>query len=341
MAGSSLTETVLRSSNTGKVVLDLALLVLVFGLLWIFFRRKTVVFLTLFVLFIIFYSLEEVLSAQRVTVKNADGVQEVAVVSQHRSPFHLGFRKMRLVYGSVCMTGGIQLFNLCRGDRRYQLTKTISATLTTNLFDQVTYRSYLKGPLPKRVIFICQHVKDIVDIMFFNTFVPDTHCMTVMNDWNVQEDLAFVGYHLFFKHLYGAYMLNLRDRKRLKSKLIKFASKLTKEGNPEVFCIWAAGHAWDARYANGVKSFKPGAFYMSVFTQTPVCIVHGRNSQDFRKLVVEQSDLIYPPPLGSSQTDSYIEFYNDVVNREPVEGFCREVEMLYRRIDDGLAREVS
>jgi len=189
---------------------------------------------------------------------------------------------------------------------------------------------------------VCQHIEYMLETFLFTTFVPDTHRMTVMNHFGLQKDVEFLLHHLVHKNLYGAYLVEVRDKKRLRKQLVGFADKILKGADPEVFCIWASGETWNPKMKNGIRSFKPGTFYMSAFTQTPICIIHSRISKDGKRVVVEQSDLIYPPlPETLKQTPDYMSFYEDDLNKENVEKYCRRVEDVYRRMDDGLFREIN
>jgi hypothetical protein len=344
MDGLNLLETINRSQESSKVVLDILLLVAVFAALWLFFRNRRIVFVLLFVSFVVVLSLEEILTTQRITIKQVedelDGVtrvREVLVENEQRSPLQTGCYKRIVRYLPLIFSGVVQIINAVRGDRKYLLTKGISAAIITNSLPKIIYRTYLKGPLPEKVIFVCQHIEYMLETLLFTAFVPNTHKLTVMN-----RDVTFLLHHLVQKHLYGSYLVELKDKTCLKKQLIEFSKRITDGKDPEVFCIWASGDVWKASHPNGIRSFKPGAFYMSTFTQTPICIIHSRISEDSRCMVVEQSDLIYPPPrVDTEGTVDYMSFYENPLNRETIEGYCKRVELLYRGIDDGLAKETK
>jgi hypothetical protein len=325
------------------VGLDLAILVAVFALLWVFFRKIPVVFVSLFVIFVILYSIGEVLTTSTSTVKRSveDGYVEYRFDNHYRSPFHVGFFTKWVLCSGLSFTGVLQTINALRGDRKYTLTKSLSRTITSTSVETVKFRSYLRGKLPDRVIFICQHVGALIDCIYFNSFIPDTHAMTVMNDWGINDNVAFLGYHLFLKNLYGSFMINRRDKKQLKRQITQFANKILMAKTPEVFCIWASGQWWDKRFPNGIKGFKPGASYLSAYAQIPVCIVHGKTSEGgCKQLIVEQSDLIHPPAIDIPEGVGYFDFYNNPDNKAIVDEYHRRVELQYRKIDDAISKEL-
>jgi len=344
-------EIVTRAEGT-KVALDLVLLIVVFGVLWIFVRRYTVLFPVLLFLFLIIYSTNEILSTQeiaeqRVTGENGEEIiREVMIRNKSTSPFALGFKSKLILSVPLFFTGLVQTINMLRGDRKYNLTKSLSTNLVFQGTQQTIYRSYMNKELPNKVIFVCQHLPYLFDTLGFHTFIPDTHKYTVFNDFTMggmNNTLATAFHVLFCKHLYGAHKFSRRDKSKLKSQLVEFVNMMTAEPEtPEVFCIWASGWAWDYTKKNGIDKFKPGTFFMSAFTGIPLCLVHGRLSKDCKIFIIEQSELIQPPKFDQSTKErNYLDFYENQENKNVVEEYRTRVENLYRETDDRLEREVN
>lgn len=343
---------IVRRAEGSKVALDLVLLIVVFGVLWAFVRKFTATFIALLVLFVIVYSANELMSTQRIAEQRVIGengqeiVREVSVINSSTSPFALGFHSKLILSVPLIFTGLVQTINMVRGDRKYNLTKSLSTNLVFQGTQQTIYRTYMNTELPTKVIFVCQHLPYLFDTLAFHTFIPDTHKYTVFNDFTMggMSDSVATAFHvLFCKHLYGAHKFSRRDKSRLKTQLTEFIDKMTVEPKtPEVFCIWPSGWAWDYTKKNGVDKFKPGTFFMSAFTGIPLCLVHGRLSKDSKRFIIEQSELIHPPTFDSSTKEvNYLDFYENQENKNIVEEYRARVENLYRETDDRLEREVN
>lgn len=350
MINDNLLEIVTRAEGS-KVALDLALLLVVFGFLMIFFRRNTLMFTLLLTMFVIIYSTNEILSTQTTEVQRIEGeggesiVREVVVENRSTSPFTPGFHAKLLMSVPLIFTGVVQAINMMRGDRRYMLTKSLSTNLVIQGPLKTTYRSYLTSELPRKVIFVCQHLPYLFDTLVFHTFIPDTHRYTVFNDFTMggmSKPVASVFHNLYCKHLYGAHKFSRRDKSTMKTQLLEFIDMMTaRPEESEIFCIWPSGWAWRNDHPNGVERFKPGVFFMSMYTGIPICLVHGRLSKDNQRFTVEQSELIHPPLNPKGTDGGYLEFYEDPVVKADVERYRVGVENFYRETDDRLEKEVN
>jgi hypothetical protein len=350
MINSDLIKIVQESQLTAKVVLDLVFLLIAFLLLWLLFGWNKVVFTTLFVFLVIIFSVEEMLTNQAITVKQVeeglDGVtamREVTVRNDQRSPFQPSCFKRIARYLPLVLSGAVQVINAAKGDYKYKLTKRLSGALTTNSVPHITYRSYLKGPLPPKTIFVCQHISYFLETLLYSAFVPDSHQSIVLNHFGMHGDVEFLLHHLVAKNLYGGMLLEIHNKPILRKQLNALSKRLIANPSPEVLCIWASGKPWEPKHPNGCREFRSGAFSFSLFANAPICIVHGRLSTDSRRLIIEQSDLIYPPVSDVTRAEGidYMSFSNNPVNKNIIDEYRRRVELQYRRIDDGLAKEVE
>ena len=335
--------TIVKRAEGSKVGLDLILLVVVFLILWLAFRKRPRVFVVLFVAFAIAYSLNEVLVTQTITVYSKGEVGELEILNDNRSPFRVSSRTKILMILPVVFSGMIQLVNLIDGSRKFTLSKTIATNLVMNLRDRTVYRTRLTEKLPEKVIYLCQHGAEALDLFDFLGYVPDTHQLTVINDFfgggNISKTTASIIQGLFATHLYGGHMIYRSDKANLKKDLSKLVD-IMNEPIPRVFCIWPSGKVWNHKAKNGVESFKAGAFYMSAYTGIPVCIIHHRISDDIKTCIIEQSNIVRPPPITLGNM-SYTEFYETESYKPVIEEYRLRVENLYRSIDDRLAAELT
>lgn len=343
MFNEDLSLTVKEAVGSG-VAVDAILFVTLIILVFVLLSRNNVVFSIIVFALAMIFALNETLTTQEAVEHRVDNkVLQVSVDNSSSSPFKLRGKGKLLTCIPIIFSGVIQLINMYQGDRKYLLTKKLSTSLVANSVDKVVYRSYLSGPLPDKTMFVCQHLPYLFDTLVFHTFIPNTHKLSVFNDFTMggmSPQVAAVFHTLYCKHLYGAYKFSRRNKEEMKVQLVEFVDSMMNGPEPEVYCIWPSGWAWDYSEPNGVKQFKAGTFYISAFTGYPMTIIHGRHSEDKTKFLVEQSDLIYPPTLDSKES-SYMEFFNNPDNKVKVEEYRKRVESLYREIDNRLVKDAN
>lgn len=333
-----------QEAADSSVAIDAILFVVLIVLVFISLSRNNILLPILLFTIAVVFAFNETLSTQSLSQQSLDGrVVQVSVDNNSSSPFKLRGKTKLMACIPVIFSGVVQMVNLVRGDRKYMLTKKLSTSMVMNSVDRIIYRSHLTGPLPEKTIFVCQHLPYLFDTLVFHTFVPNTHKLTVFNDFTMggmSKQVASVFHTLYCKHLYGAYKFSRRDKDEMKNQLVEFVDSMVNATDPEVYCIWPSGWAWDYTQENGIKQFKPGTFYISAFTGYPLTVVHGRHSDDKMKFIVEQSEIIYPPKFENREP-TYMEFYNNPTNKAIVEEYRTRVENLYREIDNRLLKEVN
>lgn len=337
-------KTIVEQAVESKLVLDIVLLVVVFLFLWWGFRRRPAIFTILFVTFAIVYATNETLSSQSITTVMRDrSATEIRIINNNISPFKLSSRNKLILLGGAAFSGVIQIRNILEGNREYSLTKRLSTGAVLNLYENVIYRSRLSTVLPEKVIFLCQHGCEMIDVLSFFAFIPESYKLTALNDitggGNVGKNVASAFHTLFAKNLYGAHVFNRSDKATLKTQVSEFVD-IMKVPENHVFCIWPSGNFWNDKFENGVECFKSGAFYMSAYTGIPICIITQRLSADRSRLLIEQSDIIYPPDISTDNV-SYIQFYENESHKPIIEEYRLRVENLYRNIDYRLVKELT
>lgn len=335
---------IVKQAEESKLTLDIIFLVGVFLILWWGFRRRPVVFSLLFLTFAIIYSLNEVMATQRIESTGVDGVvSEIRVLNNSSSPFKLKPNVKLISIAPLVFSGVIQTLNMLEGSRRFNLTKRMATSVVINNYENVIYRSRLREKAPEKMIFLCQHGSDMMDVLSFFMFIPKDYKLSVMNDFTggggVGKKTAKAFHLMFAKHLYGAHMIDRKDKTVLKRQMGEFANMLI-DAEKEVFCIWPSGKIWDPVLKNGIENFKPGAFYISAYTGVPVCVIHQRICPNKKTLIIEQSELVYPPVLEKEGL-SYIDFYEREDYQPVIDEYRRRVENLYRGIDDRLESEIT
>jgi hypothetical protein len=336
-----LRDIVLRAQDS-NVTLEILGFIALLVLVWVFFRKRPEILIAIIFVIVALFSSNELLSTQRIEEHTVENFYELVIRNSSSSPVKPKFQTKMILSLPLIFSGGAQIINMIRGDCKYTLSKTLSTSLVINSTRNISYRSYLTKPLPEKVLFLCQHIPYLFDTLPFLSYIPDTHKLTVFNDFTMggmSKELAKVIHVLFCKHLYGARMISRRDRSNLKTQITDFVNDMVKETSPHVFAIWPSGWAWRYDLPNGIEAFKPGAFYMSVYANIPVCIIHGKISKDSLTYMVEQSDIIYPPSVNREGT--YEEFYDNQENKQPVEQYRSMVESIYRNIDNELQERID
>jgi len=343
MINSELPDRISKAILDG-IVLDYWTLLAFFLVVWVIFGRSKEFLLAIIILFLAQYGINELFLDQSIAQMVVDDcVREISVTNRTSSPFALGFQTKTKGHTPFVFSGIVQTINMIKGDRKYTLSKTLASAIAINCTERIIYRSNLSKPLPEKVIFVCQHIKYMFDFFPFLAYIPDSHKLTTFNDFTTglrYKALGKICFSLFAKHLYGAYAIDRSERDTLKDQVTGFVNSMDQEKDPHVFAIWPSGKAWLPDQPNGVDQFRLGAFYMSVYTGIPVCIIHGRIAEDEKSFIVEQSDIIEPPAVLNREP-SYIEFYENSGHRSVVDGFRMEVENLYRDMDSRLCMEVN
>lgn len=343
MIHSDLIELVKRSEGS-KVGLDLLAFAIVLFILWILFSKRPRSFIFFLIIFSVLFASNELLSTQTIYSHHPDdNLTELIITNNSSSPILPKFQTKMILSIPFIFSGVVQTVNMLKGDQKYTLSKILANTLVINACEKIVYRSYLSTPLPTKVIFLCQHIPYLFDTLPFLAYVPDTHKLTVFNDFTMggmSKHLAKAIHVLFCKHLYGAHMISRRDKDTLKTQMADFVKGMIDNPLPHVFSIWPSGWAWRYDQPNGVEKFKPGAFFISAYTRIPVCIIHGRISKDSKRFTVEQSPLIYPPKIRYEEK-SYVNFYENLNYRPMVEEYRDKVETVYREMDNRIGNSVS
>jgi hypothetical protein len=333
----------IHRSDGSKVGLDLLAFVVVLFILWLLFRRRPKTFILFFLIFVVIFTSNELLSVQSIESRFVEDFTEIEILNKSASPFTPKFQTKMIMSIPFIFSGVVQTINMIKGDRKYTLSKTLANCLMINSCEKINYRSYLSTPLPTKVIFLCQHIPYLVDTLPFLAYVPNTHRLTVFNDFTMggmSKAVAKVFHVMFCKNLYGAHMISRRDKDTLKTQMSDFVDSMINNDHPHVFTIWPSGWAWRYDQPNGVDKFKPGAFYMSAYTNTPVCIIHGKLSKDSKRFIVEQSHLIHPPTI-SVKEDTYVRFYENMDHRPMIEEYRSNVESIYREMDNKISKLIT
>jgi hypothetical protein len=191
--------------------------------------------------------------------------------------------------------------------------------------------------MPKKVIYLIQHVGGVLDNLTFLQFIPEGFAFRVLNNSRANPIGLFP--KTSRKNLFGAHFIDPENPETLKQSISTFVEYMKGDRDPTIYCIWPSGKLWNGKLENGIDGFKLGAFYMSCFTGIPVCIIHTKFDGFVSKMIVEQSPLYFPPEIKIPERD-YISFYENLDHRDLVRGFKDKMERKYRMIDDRLWGEL-
>lgn len=333
---------IIHRAEETKVDLDFYSLLGVFLILWFILGRSPELLIAVLILFLVYYGVNETLGIQTITSQTVDKcLEEINIINKTYSPFALGFRNKIFAHVPAIFSGIVQTVNRLRGDQRYMLSREIGTALVINSTDNITYRTRIRGGIPKRIIFLCQHTPFLFDTFPFMTYIPTNHKLTVLNDFTQGLKIKFIGkiWNAYAQNLCGSYPIDRSNKHTLKDQVSNFVDLMLKD-EERIFAIWASGNLWRGSFPNGVEKFQLGSFFMSAFAGIPVCVIHGRVSENSKRFIVEQSELIYPPTIDNIE-NTYLQFYGNINHRNIVEEYKMKVENIYREMDNRLVKEVN
>lgn len=235
-----------------------------------------------------------------------------------------------------------QLINYVTGDETYTFTRRAALGHLISSFPEVHIRTKT-SKLPKTVMIVSQHIPCVFDIWGFLAMTDDDHKLDVIQDLGPETYKRYLT-NIYLRKLYGARPIERSNKEILEAQIEKLANDLVsyREGEGKhAVCIWPSGKFWQSRFENGFEKFKPGSFYLSIYSQVPICPVHTRFNHD--KVICVRGGIIYPPKLP---TESFKEMDYKTFSREPeirtlVENYRSEVERIFRNMDNAMCRELN
>jgi hypothetical protein len=321
----------------GRVLLDFLFLIFLITLcVWVFGGSRRLFGVALILITLIFVY-NEMAVEQFINVRNYDSDRREYVLHNTTTPLQLPSIGRLALHLPIIVCGAVQYLNYRRGDSTYSLTREFGTSLITQAPKHTVYRA-LTGTLPRKMIYLMQHVGAVLDNLTFLQFLPGGYNVRVLN----RSDANPLG--LFpqksRKHLFGAHFIDPLNPDTLKESLSRFVQYMVEDEKPTVYCIWPSGKLWNSKLENGVREFKPGAFYMSCYTGIPVSFVHTKFKGLIEEMIVEQTPLIYPPVVQHDEP-SYISFYDNKDIKPTVLEFRDRVESVYRDMDKRLTKELA
>lgn len=330
-------EDVLVRASEKRIYLDtLFLLILLLSLFLIFGGKHRGFGIAVFVLVFVF-TYNEVGVQRWLFRREHDDQRSEVILRNTTTNIQLPSIVRLAIHLPIIISGFIQAINRMRKDETFRLTREIGASIISQAPEILRYRP-LTHPMPKKVIYLMQHVTAVLDNCTFLQFIPEGYRLRVLNKGNANPLGLFP--KTSRRHLFGAHFLEMESPEKLKESVRQFVEYMIQDTEPTVYCIWPTGSLWKRGCQNGIEEFKPGAFFMSCFTGIPVTIIHTKVSGLVRNMIVEQSPLHYPPKMERGQ-GGYLEFYENPQHRSKVLEFRTEMEKLYREMDDRLEEEIG
>lgn len=237
----------------------------------------------------------------------------------------------------LIVSGVVQSINRTRRDETYALTRELAASLISQTPNSIVYRS-LSHRMPRKVIYLMQHVTAVLDNFTFLQFIPEGYRFRVLNKSNANPLGLFPKSSR--KYLFGAHFLEMESPEKLRESVRTFVQCMVEDQDPTIYCIWPSGKLWEKNIENGVREFKLGAFYMSCYTGIPITFVHTKVQGLVKNIIVEQTPLIHPPKIEPREAD-YMQFYHNTLHKPTVVEFRDKIEKLYRELDNHLDKEID
>jgi hypothetical protein len=233
------------------------------------------------------------------------------------------------------MSGIIHIVSLVDRSRKYEFSRLVAQGHLLRLARRVCIRGTSTQP-PRKQIILSQHVPGIADVFSVMMF-------TGGNEVTVIQDLGSSIYakaaSTFLSPIYGGINIDRTRGDALKRSINSLADSMKTSSNGS-YIIWPSGAMWKKSLKNGIVDFRMGAFYLSIYSQIPVCLVHVRGNTE--ELIVEKTEHIQPPfPEHIPRNRPYEDFINCPKVKELVAGFKTKIETMYRELDDKISKELK
>lgn len=233
------------------------------------------------------------------------------------------------------LSGIIHVVSLVDRSHKYELARLISQGHLIRTSRKVVIRG-LDIKTPQKQIVLSQHVPGISDIFSVMMFSGENE-ISVIQDLGSSVQAKFASKIL--APIYGGVNIDRTQPEILKRSIDTLAETM-KMSSCGSYIIWPSGAIWKNSLKNGIVSFRSGAFYLSIYSQIPVCFVHVRG--DISKIIVERTGYFYPPaPDHLERNVTYDEFSRCPRVKEMVNEFRNRVEGIYRDLDDKMVGELS
>jgi hypothetical protein len=230
--------------------------------------------------------------------------------------------------------GFVHLSAIFARGRSYYFSRLISQGHILRCAPKVMIRGITE--CPRRQIILSQHVPGITDVFSVMMF-------TGGNDLTVIQDLgpslhARAASHILAP-IYGGVNIDRTDQESLRKSIDNLAESM-KMCSCGSYVLWPSGSMWKKSLNNGIVDFRKGVFYLSIYSQIPVCLIHSRN--DDSTLIVEKTIYIPPPVIKELPKNlPYREFINTPLVKDSVNMFKDRVEKMYRDLDNKLSKELN
>lgn len=337
MVGKIRLEYLLQRASEKKVYIDAVFLFILLLVCIFLLRGRTKIFGTLVYGLVFIFLYNETTVRQLFSRVSLDDERDEFRVENTTTRLQLPSVARVGLHVPFIVSGVVQAVNNTRRDETYTLTRELGTSLVGQAPRTIVYRP-LSHRIPRKVIYLMQHVKAVFDNLTFLQFIPEGYRIRVLNKSNANPLGLFPKSSR--RHLFGAHFLETGSSEKLKESVRAFVRYMVEDREPTVYCIWPSGKLWERGVENGVKEFKPGAFYMSCYTGIPVTFIHTKVRGLVKNIIVEQTPLIHPPNIEPRESD-YIQFHENALHKPVVLGFRDKIENLYRGLDNKLSDEIA
>lgn len=268
------------------------------------------------------------------TVPYAEKMNGGSVVVTNKSLSSIDIANQNLSLIPFLLSGITHMSCAVSRTRKYDFSVMVARGHIMRASRKVIIRGF--ESTPERQIILSQHVPGIADVFSVMMF-------TGGNNITVIQDLGSSGVAKitsnFLAPIYGGINIDRTNKDLTMDRIHEIAHSMKVESGTS-YILWPSGSMWKTDMKNGIVDFRNGAFYLSVYSQIPVCFVHVRGNSEI--MIIEKSRYVSPPVLADIPTNiSYENFISHSQVKDAVNIFKKEIENLYRDMDERLENEVK
>lgn len=325
-----------------KAVIDIVILIIIVSVAVTAWRWAKYPAIAMLLTSISVFIYSQIMVRQEVTIKQFPNDNVTHMVVKNTGGLNLGLNTRNIGILGCQFLLFPQIINYFTGDTTYTFSRRAAMGHLISSAPEVHIRTRT-SELPNTVIIISQHIPCVYDIYGFLTMTGDSHNLVVVQDLGPETYKKYLT-NVYLKGLYGARPIERSNKQILESQVCNLANDLIRYregGGKHAVCIWPSGKFWQPKFENGFEKFKPGTFYLSIYSQVPICPVHTRFNDN--KLICVRGGVIYPPKLPN---ESFHNMDYGLFSKEPeikklVEEYRNKVERIFRNMDKAMCLELN
>lgn len=268
------------------------------------------------------------------TVPYVERMKDGSIVVANKSLSSIDIASQNLSLIPFLLSGITHISCAVSRTRKYDFTMMIARGHIMRSSRKVIIRGL--EPTPERQIILSQHVPGIADVFSVMLY-------TGYNNISVVQDLGSSSMAKltsnFLAPIYGGINIDRTNKSLMMDRIHQIAHSMKVDSGTS-YILWPSGAMWKTDMKNGIVDFRNGAFYLSMYSQIPVCFVHVRGNPEL--MIVEKSRYVAPPVLADIPSNiSYENFIAQIQVKGAVNAFKKEIETMYRGMDERMENELN